>query len=75
MIKSHVGQCRAWLRLTINDYALFSYLTSLLSTSEHRAILNKYYDSFALFRDMEQVTISLIFTISLFLMMYQFWMH
>lgn len=56
MIKSTIGWCRAWLRLALNEEALTSYLSSLLTSSEHKTILNRYYDSFALFRDAEQVS-------------------
>nr|CAB3262666.1 uncharacterized protein LOC100181521 [Phallusia mammillata] len=59
MIKTHIGLCRAWLRLALNDSALSSYLTSLLSTAEHKSILSRYYETFALFRDSEQADIFL----------------
>nr|XP_039251866.1 uncharacterized protein LOC120329334 [Styela clava] len=57
-ITSRIGKCRAWLRLTLNDSAVTSYLTSILS-KDQRPMLSHYYDSHALFLDQEHAEIFL----------------
>jgi len=54
-IRTRVGQCRAWLRFSLNEAALTSYLSSLLHTTEYKSLVSRYYDGYALFRDPEQV--------------------
>lgn len=60
-IRSQVGFCRAWLRIALNEAALSSYLSSLVNTSEYKTFLNRYYKTYALFRDHEQVSVFMSF--------------
>ncbi|XP_076822582.1 pleckstrin homology domain-containing family M member 1-like [Clavelina lepadiformis] len=58
-VVTRIGQCRAWLRLALNDAALPSYLTSLFLTAEYKSLLNRFYETHALFLDSEQADIFL----------------
>jgi hypothetical protein len=57
-ITTDIGRCRAWIRVTINDYALESYLRLIISDT---VTLKHYYRPTAFMRDIEQPSIMLTY--------------
>lgn len=53
-ITTEVGQCRAWIRLALNDGLLSSYLAAL----QNQEVLRPYYQWYAFLRDNEAVGVA-----------------
>ncbi|TMW43929.1 hypothetical protein DOY81_010988, partial [Sarcophaga bullata] len=54
-ITSEIGQCRAWIRLSLNDCLLSSYLNNM---SKNSSSLNPYYKKYALMKDSKRLEIA-----------------
>lgn len=54
-MNTDIGYCRAWVRLTLNDNLLSSYLNTI---GKNNSIISGYYQSFAFIRDTEMIELT-----------------
>ncbi|KAB0800998.1 hypothetical protein PPYR_05352 [Photinus pyralis] len=54
-ITTEIGQCRAWIRMALNECLLSSYLSTLRQDS---SVLKPYYNTYALIRDNELLDVA-----------------
>lgn len=54
-ITNDIGRCRAWIRVSLNDSLLSSYLAAI---AKHQLPLRAYYKDYAFVRDIDQLTLA-----------------